>query len=41
MIPLTLARYFAWRFLGATIAVFGGVLVMIVLIDYVELTRRA
>jgi len=41
MIPFTLARYFAWRFLGATIAVFGGVFVLIVLIDYVELTRRA
>jgi lipopolysaccharide export system permease protein len=40
MIPLTLARYFAWRFLGATIAVFGGVFVLVVLIDYVELTRR-
>jgi lipopolysaccharide export system permease protein len=40
MIPFTLARYFAWRFLGATIAVFGGVFVLVVLIDYVELTRR-
>jgi lipopolysaccharide export system permease protein len=41
MIPFTLARYFAWRFLGATIAVFGGVFVLVVLIDYIELTRRA
>ncbi|MBV9168479.1 MAG: LPS export ABC transporter permease LptG [Chloroflexi bacterium] len=41
MIPLTLARYFAWRFLGATVTVFGGVFVLMVLIDYVELTRRA
>src|ERR1051325_7403542 len=41
MIPLTLARYFAWRFLGATLAVFGGVFVLVVLIDYIELTRRA
>src|SRR5215470_16916141 len=41
MIPLTLIRYFAWRFLGATAAVFGGVFVLVVLIDYVELTRRA
>lgn len=40
MIPFTLARYFAWRFLGATIAVFGGVFVLVVLVDYVELTRR-
>jgi lipopolysaccharide export system permease protein len=41
MIPLTLTRYFAWRFLGATAAVFGGVFVLVVLVDYVELTRRA
>jgi lipopolysaccharide export system permease protein len=41
MIPLTLARYFAWRFVGATFAVFGGVFVLVVLIDYIELTRRA
>ena len=41
MIPLTLARYFARRFLGATAAVFGGVFVLMVLIDYIELTRRA
>ena len=40
-IPLTLARYFAWRFAGATFAVFGGVFVLVVLVDYVELTRRA
>jgi lipopolysaccharide export system permease protein len=41
MIPLTLARYFASRFLGATFAVFGGVFVLVVLVDYIELTRRA
>ena len=41
MIPLTLARYFAWRFLGAALAVFVGVFVLVVLIDYVELMRRA
>jgi lipopolysaccharide export system permease protein len=41
MIPLTLARYFALRFLGATFTVFGGVFVLVVLVDYVELTRRA
>jgi lipopolysaccharide export system permease protein len=39
-IPLTLARYFAWRFAGATLAVFGGVFVLVVLVDYIELTRR-
>jgi len=41
MIPLTLTRYFAWRFIGATFVVFGGVFVLVVLIDYIELTRRA
>src|SRR5262249_46876240 len=41
MIPLTLARYFAWRFLGATLAVFGGAFVLMTLIDYIELTRPA
>lgn len=41
MIPLTLARYFAWRFAGATLVVFGGVFVLVVLVDYIELTRRA
>ena len=41
MIPLTLARYFAWRFTGATLVVFGGVFVLVVLVDYIELTRRA
>ena len=40
-IPFTLARYFAWRFAGATFAVFAGVFVLVVLIDYIELTRRA
>ena len=41
MIPLTLARYFGLRFLTATFTVFGGVFVLVVLVDYVELTRRA
>jgi lipopolysaccharide export system permease protein len=41
MIPLTLARYFGVRFLTAVIAVFGGVFVLVVLVDYVELMRRA
>jgi len=41
MIPLTLARYFAVRFLGATFTVFAGVFVLVVLVDYIELTRRA
>jgi lipopolysaccharide export system permease protein len=37
----TLSRYFAWRFCGATAAVFGGVFVLVVLVDYVEMTRHA
>jgi lipopolysaccharide export system permease protein len=41
MIPLTLARYFGVRFVTAVIAVFGGVFVLVVLVDYVELMRRA
>jgi lipopolysaccharide export system permease protein len=41
MIPLTLARYFALRFIGATVTVFVGVFVLVVLVDYIELTRRA
>src|SRR5690349_8200204 len=39
--PITLARYFGGRFLSAVLAVFGGVFVLVVLIDYVELMRRA
>jgi lipopolysaccharide export system permease protein len=41
MITGTLARYFAWRFLKAAMAVFAGIFVLVVLIDYIELTRRA
>jgi lipopolysaccharide export system permease protein len=41
MVVGTLSRYFAWRFLGAAAAVFGGVFVLIVLVDYVEMTRHA
>jgi lipopolysaccharide export system permease protein len=36
----TLARYFGMRFLLMFIAVSGGLFAMIVLVDYVELTRR-
>src|ERR1700747_2442791 len=39
--PFTLARYFGIRFLVAVIAVFSGVFVLVVLVDYVELMRRA
>jgi lipopolysaccharide export system permease protein len=40
MITTTLARYFAKRFVGAAFAVFMGVFFLIVLVDYIELTRR-
>lgn len=33
-------RYVAWRFIAALLAVFGGVFLLIVLIDYIELSRR-
>lgn len=35
-----LARYFGLRFLGALLAVLGGVFALIALIDYVEMMRR-
>jgi lipopolysaccharide export system permease protein len=41
MVAGTLSRYFALRFLGAAAAVFGGVFVLVVLVDYVEMTRHA
>jgi len=41
MIPLTLSRYLAVRFFSVVTAVFAGVFVLVVLIDYVELMRRA
>ena len=41
MIPLTLSRYFAARFLIVVTAVFAGVFLLVVLIDYVEMMRRA
>src|SRR5215468_2686113 len=41
MIGRTLARYFALRFLGAALAVFAGIFVLAVLVDYVEMTRNA
>ena len=37
----TLARYFGLRFLGSVIAVFVGIFALTMLIDYVEMTRRA
>src|SRR3989440_9868275 len=41
MIGGTLARYFGLRFIGAAAAVFGGIFVLVVLVDYVEMTRHA
>jgi lipopolysaccharide export system permease protein len=40
MIANTLARYFAGRFLLATIAVFTGIFLLVVFVDYIELMRR-
>jgi lipopolysaccharide export system permease protein len=36
----TLGRYFAMRFFIAAVATFGGVLILVALIDYIELMRR-
>src|SRR5262245_41784682 len=41
MVGGTLARYFGARFLGAVASVFGGILLLVVLVDYVEMTRPA
>ena len=37
----TLARYFGLRFLSAVLLVFAGIFVLVTLIDYIELMRRA
>jgi lipopolysaccharide export system permease protein len=37
----TLARYFGLRFLSAVLIVFAGIFVLIALLDYIELMRRA
>ena len=41
MIGGTLARYFGLRFLSAVLLVFAGIFVLVVLLDYIELMRRA
>ncbi len=41
MITGTLSRYFGMHFLRALIGVFVGVLVLVTLIDYIEMMRRA
>ncbi len=40
MIVNTLGRYFAKHFVGATVAVFAGIFVLLVLVDYIEMVRR-
>ena len=37
----TLARYFGLRFLSAVLMVFAGIFVLVALLDYIELMRRA
>jgi lipopolysaccharide export system permease protein len=37
----TLARYFGMRFLGTVLLVFLGILVLVALLDYIEMMRRA
>jgi len=41
MLGGTLARYFALRFVSATLSVFAGIFLLVVLVDYVEMTRTA
>jgi lipopolysaccharide export system permease protein len=41
MISRTLIRYFGMRFLGAVMSVFVGIFLLIVLVDYIEMMRRA
>ncbi|WP_424631896.1 LPS export ABC transporter permease LptG [Bradyrhizobium sp. SYSU BS000235] len=41
MITTILARYFAARFLVATLAVFASIFVLVITVDYIELMRRA
>lgn len=41
MVTTTLGRYFAARFVLASLATFGGIFVLIIIVDYIELMRRA
>src|SRR5436305_12864851 len=41
MVSRTLIRYFGMRFLGAVMSVFFGIFLLIVLVDYIEMMRRA
>jgi lipopolysaccharide export system permease protein len=40
MINNTLARYFARQFVAASLAVFVGIFMLVVLLDYIEMTRK-
>lgn len=40
MMPGTLARYFGLRFLNIVVVVFGGLFVLVLMVDYVEMLRR-
>lgn len=40
MMPGTLARYFGFRFLNVVVVVFGGLLLLVLMVDFVELLRR-
>ena len=37
----TLSRYFAGRFFVSVVAVFAGVFVLVLFVDYIDLMRRA
>jgi lipopolysaccharide export system permease protein len=41
MVAGTLSRYFGLSFLRAVIAVFAGVFLLVMLIDYIELLRHS
>jgi lipopolysaccharide export system permease protein len=40
MLTNTLGRYFAGRFIGASFAVFMGIFMLVVLIDYIDMARK-
>ena len=40
MMTGTLARYFGMRFLGAVIAIFIGLLLLVAMVDFIEMMRR-
>jgi lipopolysaccharide export system permease protein len=40
MIGWTLTRYFGLRFLGAALSVFGAIFLLVVLVDYMDMTRH-